>query len=297
MAYVENVRTFLRAYELGSMSAAARDLRVSAAVASARIAQLEEHLNIRLFQRTTRQLTATEQGEIFYRGAQRILDAIEDAEAEITEVTENPRGSIHIAAPIGLGQRLIAPLVPEFCDAYPLIHLRLRLSDRRLDLTAEGLDAAFFLGQPEDSSLRLRKIADCRRLLCAAPDYLARRGAPQTSGDLAQHDCLNLRFPGVPEFRWPLQTPDGLRQIKINGPYECDHADVLTEWALAGRGIVLKPVFEVAEHLADGRLLPVLETEPPVPIQLGCLYAHRRMQDPKTRLFIDRAVERIRARL
>lgn len=297
MAYIENVRTFVRAYELGSMSAAARDLRVSAAVASARIGQLEEHLNIRLFQRTTRLLTPTEQGEIFYRGAQRILEAIEDAEAEITDVTENPKGSIYVAAPIGLGQRLLAPMIPGFCDLYPLIHVRLRLSDRRLDVMAEGLDAVFFLGQPEDSSLRIRKIADCRRVLCASPAYLDRKGAPQGSNDLATHDCLNLRFPGVPEFRWPLQAPDGLRQVKVVGPYECDQADVLTDWALQGRGIVLKPVFEVADHLAAGRLVPVLESEPPVPIQLGCLYAHRRMQDPKTRMFIDHAVEHIRARL
>lgn len=299
MAYLDNIRTFVRVYELGSMSAAARDLRISAAVASARISQLEEHLNVRLFQRTTRQLNPTEQGNLFYRGACQILEAVDEAEAEISQVTQTPRGTLYVAAPLGMGQRLIAPAVPEFRARHPLIDIRLRLSDRKLDLAAEGLDAAFFLGLPEDSTLRLRKIADCPRVLCAAPAYIARKGTPHSSADLktGAHDCLNLRYPGAPEFQWPLQTPDGVKRIPVTGPFESDHGDVLTHWALEGHGIVLKPVFEVWEHLQSGRLVPVLENEPPVPVQMGCLYMHRRRQDPKTRLFIDFMAEHIRAAL
>ncbi|MGD9919097.1 MAG: LysR family transcriptional regulator [Paenirhodobacter sp.] len=295
MAYLDNLRTFVRVYELGNMSAAARDLRISAAVASARIAQLEEHLDVRLFLRTTRSLAPTEQGVLFYPGALKVLAALAEAEAEVTAVTHSPRGTLYIAAPLGLGRRLLAPLIPEFHAAYPLISLRLRLSDRKLDLAAEGLDAAFFLGVPEDSTLHIRKIADCARLLCAAPDYLARRGMPETSAALrAEHDCLNLRYPGAPEFQWPLQTPDGLRRIAVRGPFESDDGDVLTGWALAGHGIVLKPVFEVASHLRAGRLVPVLPEEPPIPVQLAVLYAHRNRQDPKLRLFLDFAVKKLR---
>lgn len=299
MAYLENVRTFLRVYELGNMSAAARDLRISAAVASARVSQLEEHLNVRLFQRTTRALSPTEHGNIFYLGATKIIEAVEQAEAEIGSVTLSPRGTLFVAAPIGLGQRLIAPLIPKFRDANPLIDIRLRLSDRKLDLTGEGLDAAFFLGLPEDSSLKIRKIAECRRVLCASPAYIARKGAPKTSEELAEgrHECLNMRYPGAPEFQWPLQTPTGIRRIAVSGPFETDHGDVLTGWALDGRGIVLKPVFEIAEHLAAGRLVPVLENEPPVSVQLACLYTHRRRQDPKARLFMDFMVAHIQAAL
>lgn len=298
MAYLDNIRTFVRVYELGNMSAAARDLRISAAVASARISQLEEHLNVRLFQRTTRVLAPTEQGNLFYPGACKILEAVDEAEAEVNEVTQVPRGSMHVAAPLGLGRRLIAPEIPAFTALYPLIHIRLRLSDRKVDLTAEGLDAAFFLGLPEDSTLRIRKIADCPRLLCAAPAYVAARGRPATVEELAsRHACLNLRFPGATEFQWPLQTADGVRRVAVSGPFESDDGDVLTAWALAGHGIILKPVFEVADHLRDGRLVPVLETAPPVPIQMACLYTHRRRQDPKVRLFIDFMVERITAAL
>ena len=298
MAYLDNIRTFVRVYELGNMSAAARDLRISAAVASARISQLEEHLNVRLFQRTTRVLAPTEQGNLFYPGACKILEAVDEAEAEVNEVTQVPRGSMHVAAPLGLGRRLIAAEIPAFHALYPLIHIRLRLSDRKVDLTAEGLDAAFFLGLPMDSTLRIRKIADCPRLLCAAPAYVAARGRPQTVEELAtRHAWLNLRYPGATEFQWPLQTADGVRRIAVQGPFESDDGDVLTAWALAGHGIILKPVFEVADYLRDGRLVPVLESAPPVPIQMACLYTHRRRQDPKVRLFIDFMVERITAAL
>jgi len=299
MAYLDNIRTFVRVYELGSMSAAARDLRVSAAVASSRISQLEEHLNVRLFQRTTRQLNPTEQGNLFYRGACQILEAVDEAEAAISQITQTPRGTLYVAAPLGMGQRLIAPAVPAFKAQHPLIDIRLRLSDRKLDLATEGLDAAFFLGLPEDSTLRMRKIADCPRVLCAAPAYLDRKGTPHSSAELKTeaHDCLNLRYPGAPEFQWPLQTPDGVKRVAVTGPFECDHGDVLTHWALEGHGIVLKPMFEVWEHLQSGRLIPVLEEEPPVPVQMGCLYMHRRRQDPKTRLFIDFMADHIQKSL
>ncbi len=297
MAYLDNIATFVRVYELGNMSAAARDLRISAAVASSRISQLEGHLNVRLFQRTTRTLSATEQGHVFYRGAVQILSSVDQAEAEISNITQTPRGTLYVAAPLGLGERLIAPAVPKFKDQYPLIRIRLRLSDRKLDIAAEGLDAAFFLGVPEDSNLRLRKIADCPRLLCASPTYIAARGMPETGDDLRtdKHDCLNLRYPGAPEFQWPLAGPEGVRRVAVTGPFESDHGDVLTNWALNGHGIILKPVFEVSEHLASGRLVPVLENEPPAPIQMGCLYMHRRHQDPKSRLFIDFMVAHIQA--
>lgn len=295
MAYFDNIRTFVRVYELGSMSAAARDLRISAAVASSRISQLEEHLSVRLFQRTTRKLNPTEQGTLFYPGARKILEAVGDAEAEITNVTQIPRGTIYVAAPLGMGQRLIAPKIPEFRKEYPLINVRLRLSDRKLDLAAEGLDVAFILGLPEDSNLRMKKIADCKRVLCASPEYISARGMPTSSSELKSdaHDCLNLRYPGAPEFQWPLETSDGVKRIPVTGPMETDHGDVLTNWALDGQGIILKAEFEVADHLASGRLVKVLEHEPPIPVQMACLYTHRRMQDPKTRLFIDFLVGRI----
>ena len=297
MSYLDNVRTFVRVYELGSMSAAGRDLRVSPAVTSSRISQLEDHLGVRLFQRTTRSLTPTEQGKSFYRGATNILEAVENAEARIANITDNPKGSLHVAAPLGVGRRLIAPQVPAFIAAYPEVSVRLRLTDRKVDLTTEGLDLAFFLGQPEDSTLRIRKIADVERVLCAAPGYIEQRGMPATGDDIVaqRHECLSLRFPGATEFQWRLSTPDGPKRFPVAGRYECDDGEVLTDWALAGHGIAMKPVFEIARHLRAGTLVPVATETPPEPIQMACLFTHRRRQDPKTRLFMEFMIDRISA--
>ncbi len=277
------------------MSAAGRDLRLSPAVTSSRISQLEEHLGVRLFQRTTRNLTPTEQGQSFYRGATEILEAVETAEAKIVNLTENLKGSLYVAAPLGVGRRLIAPQVPIFLKDYPGVSLRLRLSDRKVDLTTEGLDLAFFLGQPVDSNLRIRKIADVRRILCASPEYIAQRGMPENGDDLVsgRHECLNLRFPGAKEFQWLLSTPTGPRRFRVSGRYESDDGDVLTDWAIAGNGVAMKPVFEIAEHLQAGTLVAVAQQNPPEPTQMACLFTHRRMQDPKTRLFMEFMIGRI----
>lgn len=299
MAYVSNIRMFVRVYELGSMSAAARDQRTSPAVASARIAELEKHLGLRLFNRTTRSLQPTENGRIFYDGARKVLEAIEEAEAAVAQTAENPRGTVFVAAPLGVGRRFIAPHIPAFKDEYPQIDLRLRLSDRKIDVVAEGLDMAFHIGRLEDSTLKVRLVADCPRILCAAPSYIDRRGNPVDGEAIVKdgHDCLNLRFPGATEFRWMLQTPAGPERFNITGPFESDDGDVLTGWALDGRGIVMKPIFEVADYLRDGRLVPVATATPPTATQLVCLTQHRRLRDPKIRLFTDFITARMRAEM
>lgn len=295
MSYLENIRTFVRVYELGSMSAAGRDLRISPAVTSARISQLEDHLSVRLFQRTTRSLTPTAQGRAFYGGACAVLDAVDYAEAQVTELTENPKGLLHVAAPLGVGRRLLAPHVPDFTAAYPMIDVRLRMTDRNIDMTAEGLDLAFYLGQPADSNLRIRKIADIARVLVAAPAYIAARGMPADGFALVRdrHECLNLRFPGAQEFQWRLQTDAGPQKFRVAGRLESDDGDVLTDWALSGQGVALKPRFEVADHLRSGALVVVAAATPPMPVQMACLYMHKRHQDPKTRLFMEFMIDRI----
>ena len=289
MSYIKQLKIFVRVYELGNMSAAARDQRVSPAVASSRIAELESHLGVRLFNRTTRSLQATEQGRLFYDGANAVLSAINAAEATVAEYTQSPKGSIFVAAPLGLGRRFIAPYVPDFKQKYCDIDVRLRLSDRSIDLTEEGLDIAFFLGVPQDSSHRIRAIAECERVLCAAPEYIAKRGMPKSGQDLIsdKHDCLILRFPGVREFQWLLNTTSGPKRFPVKGPYESDDGEVLTDWALKGHGIINKPIFEVARHLKSGALVAVAEETPPSSVFLACLYPHKKHQDPKVRLFID----------
>ena len=289
MAYLESIRTFVRVYELGSMAAAGRDLRISTALTSTRVASLEERLGVRLFHRTTRSMTPTEQGAAFYEDSLDVLRALENAETRIVDMTGNPTGSIFVAAPLGMGRRFIAPKVGEFCDMYTDVTVRLRLGDRKTDVLAEGIDLSFILGNPEDSSMTMRKILDVKRVLCAAPGYVDARGMPANGRDLVvdKHECLNLRFPGATEFQWTLMTPDGLKRFRIDGRLEADDGDVLTQWALEGRGIVMKPMFEVYDHLASGALVPVAEETPPIPVQLACLFPHRHLQAPKIRMFME----------
>lgn len=297
MPYLESLRVFVRVVELGSITAGGRDLRLTPAVASNRIKELEGRLGVRLFNRTTRKLTVTEVGSAFYDQARLVVQSVEDAEAVVSGFSEQPRGAIRVTAPLGVGMRIIAPLVPLFVDRYPDVSVRLRLSDRRVDILEDGLDAAFFVGEPPESNLKLRKIMGCARVLAAAPAYLAKRGEPARPDDLHGHNCLLLRYPRSPEYFWKLQTVDGPRKLEVSGSYDADTGDVLTAWALDGRGIVNKPRFDIAGHLESGALVEILADTPPVASTFGCLYPHRRLQDSKVRLFLDFMIEKSRERL
>lgn len=292
MAYLDNVAVFVRVVELGNLSAAGRDMRISPAVASNRIKELEKHLGVRLFNRTTRQLMPTEQGRVFYDGARKVLEAVADAEAAVSALSGQPRGTIRVTAPLGLGRRMIASGIPEFRARYPDIEVRLRLSDHEVDIMKEGIDVAFRLGLLEDSSLRMRGVMDCERVLVAAPRYLEEHCEPQAPEDLLKHDCLMLRYPGAREHFWTLQTPSGPRKLDVRGPYDSDDGDVLTGWAIAGHGIVLKPRFEVEPFIRDLRLKVILPDVPPQPVQLAAVYPHRQYQDTKVRLLLDFMADR-----
>lgn len=294
MPYLESLRVFVRVVELGSITAGGRDLRMSPAVASNRIKDLEARFGVRLLNRTTRKLTPTEIGRAFYDSARQVIETLDEAEAVISGFSGQPHGVIRVTAPLGVGRRLVAPLVPRFCAEHPGIEIRLRLSDRSVNIVEDGIDLAFFLGQPKDSALQWRKITDCRRILVAAPDYLARAGMPENPDDLAGHNCLLLRYPRSPEYFWVLMTQDGPRKMMVSGRFDADDGDVLTAWALDGSGIANRPHYEVARALTDGRLVEVLPATPPEPAQFGCLTPHRRLQDPKVRMFADFASQELR---
>jgi DNA-binding transcriptional LysR family regulator len=298
MISLENVRIFMRAVETGSFSAAGRKLRLSPSVVSYRIQLLEDHLNCRLLTRTTRSMSLTEAGRVFFERCLEVVEAVERAEASVAlDGGAAPRGNLHVTTPLGLGRRVIAPMLARYRTLQPHTEVRLRLSDHLLDLVQEGVDVAIRIARMEDSSFTLRKIADVRRLLCASPEYLARRGAPAVPQDLTAHDCLLLRFPGSQQFRWTLDFHGEAVTIPIVGPLDADDGDVLTQWALDGLGIVLKPLFEVAPLIAEGRLVEVLPEAPPLPVTLGILYPTRRMLPPRTKSFIDLSVEEMRRHL
>jgi len=296
MSYLESLRVFVRVIELGSITAGGRDLRLSPAVASNRIKDLENRFGLRLLNRTTRRLTPTEIGRAFYDHARRVIDTLDEAEALVSSYSGKPQGVIRLTAPLGLGRRLIAPLIPRFCDDNPGVEIRLRLSDRSVNIVEDAIDLAFFLGEPADSALKWRKIADCPRVLVAAPSYLDARGRPASPEDLAGHDCLLLRYPRSPEYYWVLETEDGPRKMMVSGRFDTDDGDVLRDWALAGHGIANRPRYEVETELASGALEVVLPEHPPVMAQFGCLTPHRRLQDPKVRMFADFALRELRPR-
>ncbi|MDJ1157062.1 LysR family transcriptional regulator [Chelatococcus sp. SYSU_G07232] len=294
MSLLENMRIFVRVVDLGSLSAAGRQVRMSPAVVSHRMQQLEQHLGVRLLNRTTRQVQPTEHGQIFYRHCLEVVEAVERAETSVATASGVPSGSLRVTAPLGFGRRVLAPLVPKFHELHPRVDLRLRLSDHLLDLLGEAVDVAIRMAVLRDSSFVVRKIADCRRVLCAAPAYLEARGTPQKPEDLLDHNCLLLRFPGSQQYQWTLNTPDGPVKLPVSGIFDADDGDVLTQWALDGQGIVLKPVWEIAEHLRGGALKVVLREFEPEPVVLAVLYPHRSFLPAKVRAFSDFLVEHTR---
>lgn len=291
MLNLKNIRVLIRAVELGSFTAAGRSMRLSAAVVSHRIRRLEEDLGCRLFNRTTRKMHLTEQGRVFYENCLEVVLALDRAEASIADKGAKPQGLLKVTAPLGFGQRVVAPLVPKFQATHPEIDVFLRLSDYLVDLYTEAVDVAVRMAPLPDSSLVVRKIADVERALCASPAYLQRRSAPRSIADLESHDCLLLRYPGSRQSKWAFIKGARETVVPVFGRLDADAGEVLTAWALAGEGIALKPVFEIAAHLKSGALVTVLPDHRPKPVSLAILHAYQRMVPPKVRAFADLLVE------
>lgn len=294
MISLENIRIFMRAAESGSFSAAGRTLRMSPSVVSYRVQALETHLNCRLVSRTTRRMNLTEAGRVFYERCLDVIESVERAEVSVTEAGATPRGALKVTAPLGLGRRVISSLAARYREQHEETDIHLRLSDHLLDLVQESVDVAIRLAQLRDSTFTLRKIADVERVLCAAPSYLEKRGMPETPSDLLRHSCLLLRFPGSQQFRWTLMVEHEPQILPVSGQLDADDCDVLIEWALAGQGIIMMPLFEVAEHIAAGRLQVLLPEAPPQPVTLGVLYPTRKMLPARVKTFVDMTVDGVR---
>lgn len=297
MALLENIQIFVRTIELGSLSSAGRQLRLSPAVMSHRLQQLEAHLGVRLVNRTTRRLQLTEQGLLFFESARQVMEALERAESVVADAGSSARGNVRMTAPLGLGRSLLAGLVARFQDAHPGVSIRMRLSDHLLDLLGEAVDLAVRLAVLQDSSFIARKIAECPRVLCASPAYLNAHCPPEIPEDLLNHNCLLLRFPGSQQYRWTLQSEGSEVTLPVQGTLDADDGDLLTQWAKAGRGIALKPVFEIADALKSGELVPVLPNFRPHPATLAVIYPHRRLLSARTKLLSDFLVSEIAPRI
>lgn len=239
-------------------------------------------------------MNLTQAGHVFYERCVDIIEAVERAEASVAEIGAAPRGILKVTAPLGLGRRVIAPLVARYHDLHQETNVRLRLSDYLLDLVQESIDVAIRLGSLRDSTLTLRKISDVERVLCASPAYLDRNGTPESADDLLKHVCLMLRYPGSQQRRWKLMMKGNPTTVPISGPIDCDDSDVLTAWALEGRGIVMAPRFDIARYLASKDLVPIMPHMPPQSITLGVLYPTRKMLPSRVKTFVETAVEGVR---
>ncbi|MFT6558405.1 LysR substrate-binding domain-containing protein [Sneathiella sp.] len=297
MATLTDMAAFVAVVEQGSFSSAGRELRVSTAVISARVARLERQIGVRLLNRTTRQVVPTEEAKRYYQDCKNILGQVEQAEASLSSRRENPSGSMKITAPIVFGRRYLASLLSEFQLAYTDLQIRLHLADHFVDLVGEGMDMAIRIADPSDSSLVMKKLADSPRVICASPDYLNVNGCPEKPDDLLRHNCLLLRFPGSTQFQWRVQTATGMQTIPVRGQLDSNNGDVLRQWALEGRGLVLKSRWEIEDDLKAGHLIPVLEKYPPSPVSISALYPYGKMTPMKVRLLIDYLAEKVSAGL
>lgn len=281
---------FEKVVAAGSLSAAARDLGVSTAVVSRRLAALEARLGVRLVNRTTRRLALTDEGASYHEACARILAEIEDADSAAAAQRVEPQGLLKVALPASFGHKHIAPLVPPFAARYPKIELAFSLSDRTVNVIAEGYDLAIRIGELEDSSLAARKLAPNRRVVCASPQYLREHPAPRVPEDLRQHNCLTTTDL---QMNWEYKGPDGKRgMVRVSGHYACDNWEVLREWAMAGLGVALKSTWDVRRQLGEGLLVPLLpEYDFGTDVAIYAVYPHRRYLPAKTRLFIDYLAE------
>ncbi|ASW09873.1 LysR family transcriptional regulator [Rhizobium sp. 11515TR] len=284
MTNLGDFEVFAKVVATGNMSLAGKLLGFSPAVVSKRIKRLEDRLETRLLQRTTRQMTLTEAGRGFYERVINILAGIEEAEAYISGRTTHLSGTLRLSAPTSFGRMHIAPHLKGFMDKHPSIVVELTLNDGFSDLIAEGYDLAIRIGELSDSSLIARRLASVRRILCASPDYIATNGAPRSIDDLQRHCCL----PSQNGDPWKLVGPRGSFVVRPQAGLVTNSSEVVREAVIAGIGIALRSTWDIGEELRKGRLVRVLpEIEGSHNITVSAVYPTREFLPSKVRAFID----------
>ncbi|WP_437993908.1 LysR family transcriptional regulator [Sorangium sp. So ce145] len=274
--------------ETGSFSGAARRLGVTPSAVSRRVMRLEQELGVALLARTTRSLRLTDDGQAFYARCVRIVEELGEATEAIARASKKPVGLLRVDAPVALGRDVIAPSLPRFAARYPDVRINLTLRDQHVDPVAEGLDLLVRIGPLGDSSLVARRLGASRLVHCAAPSYIARRGAPATPADLAGHDCVGYLRDGRPTgFRFLTGDGDAVLEVPISGPFHANDVDVLRHLAIAGSGIIAMFDFLAKDALAEGTLVTVLDEFPTTTWPIHALYPKNRHLLPKVRVFVD----------
>lgn len=282
-----SMKVFAAVVDSGSFSAAADRLDISRAMASKYVSHLEEHLGTRLLQRTTRKLTLTETGSVYYERCAQILADVAAAEEGAVHLSEAPRGTLRLTVPVSFGLLHMGPLIAEFLKRYPDVRIDVLLVDRRVDLIEEGLDLAVRIGALAESGLIAKRLGSDRIAICGAPDYLERRGAPEKPADLARHNCLTYSY-ATSGDEWRMTGPDGaLHTVRVAGSLRASNGDMAKLAALEGVGLIRQPLFLIGDALRAGRLVEVLADYHSEQLGIYAVYPSRKHLSAKVRVFVD----------
>lgn len=280
------MRAFVTVAETGSFTTAAARLNISRAMASKHVMDLEAHLGLRLLNRTTRSVSLTEAGASYAARCRDIIEAIEEAEREVTSQAAEPVGRLRVSAPVFFGATYLAPLIEAYARRYPGIGLDLVLNDRYVDLVEEGYDLAVRIGRLDDSSLIAKRVAPTRMLVCGAPSYLDRRGRPLVPADLAAHDCLQYSY-STCGAAWTFEGPRGREVVRTSSRIACNNGEALCRMAVEGSGLVYEPDFIVAPYLRSRQLEQVLTDYLLEPAGVFVVHPSHRHVPSKVRSFIE----------
>ncbi len=291
-----SLQVLVRVADLGSLSAAARDLGMSQAMASKHVAALEQRLQVPLLTRSTRRMSFTEAGQLYLLQAREILSQFEEAECLVSARRQQVTGRLRVTIPVSFGLRCLAPLLAPFSQRYPDLQLDVSLSDRRADLMAEGWDLAIRITKMQDSSLMARRLAACPMALAAAPSYLAHYGRPQRLTDLAAHNCLGYTLGSADAGVWEFGSGSERQRVAVAGSLRADNGDALLEAAIGGLGLIYQPRFLLDEAVSAGRLELLELDHPPMEIDgVFAVYPATRHPEAKLRAFIDYLVDALQS--
>ena len=286
MGKFREISTFVDVVARGSLSAAARAEGIAPAMIGRRLDALEARLGVKLLQRTTRRLALTDEGAAFLEDCQRILSEMEEAETAVSERSAHAKGHLLVSAPAGFGRQHVAPLLPSFLAEHRDVTVNLNLNDRVVDVVGEGVDVAIRIASLGDSNLVGVKLADNARVVVASPGYLKRHGAPRTLADLTRHNCLAISSEGS-QRGWTFREQHKTVTLKVAGNMVCNDGEVLHDWALDGRGLAWRSMWEVGAHIEAGQLVTVLDDYAAPGNDIHAVFAQRRHLPLRIRAFVD----------
>ncbi|MFL6674237.1 MAG: LysR family transcriptional regulator [Massilia sp.] len=286
MGKFRQISTFVDVVARGSLSAAARAEGIAPAMIGRRLDALEARLGVKLLQRTTRRLALTDEGAAFLEDCQRILGELEEAETAVSARSARATGNLVVSAPAGFGRQHVAPLLPSFLAEHRDLAVNLNLNDRMIDVIGEGVDVAIRIATLSDSNLVGVKLADNQRVVVAAPSYLRRHGRPQALADLARHNCLAISSEGS-QRGWTFREGGKIVTLKVGGNMVCNDGAVLHDWALAGKGLAWRSMWEVGAQIESGQLCTVLDQYTAPGNDIYAVFAQRRHLPLRIRAFVD----------